>query len=200
MPGITVHLDEKLIATINLARLEVFHVTAHGALDQDPKASLDAMGGQYSDKAASGFWIWITELELRSEQMVEVFFVDQCGDGESGKTVDELCPDKEESNQTDFRITPELAEEIRARPQLHEDFTVLVHTSQGQRAVATSSERNTSFRFSVGWNWTEPDKARVSLGTYCLDDVIARRSGAEHLETKLSFGDSATFTLMPANK
>jgi hypothetical protein len=195
MPGFTVHLGETLVATINMARLEVFHVSAHGALDQDPKATLDAMGGQFSDNETSSFWIWISELVLQPEQVVKVCFVDRCGAGESGKTADELFPDEVPSKQTDFTMTPELAEEIRARPRLHKDFTVLVETSQGHRAIATSDELNTSFSFGVLWNWTEPDMARVSLGTHCLDDVIAKRSGRMHLESTFSFGDSATFML-----
>lgn len=200
MPGITVHLDQTLVATIALSPLEVFHVSTHGALDHEPPATLDAMGGQYSDKATSGFWIWISELTLLPEQVVTVCFVDECGFGETGKTIGELFPDEEPSDQTNFTLTAEQAEEIRTRPRLHTDFTVLVETSQGQRATATSDERNTSFSFGVAWNWSESDTARVSLGTHCLDDVIAKRPGTKHLESTLFFGDSATFTLLPATK
>lgn len=196
MPGITIHLDDKHLATIDLTGLEVFTVSAHGALDQDPRASLDVSGGTYSTTDAAGHWIWIAEMPVRPEQVVKVCFVEECEGGQRGKTIQELFPDEEPCTQTDFSITPEMAEQIRALPRLHDKFSVRAETSRGPRAAAQSDERNTSFTFRVGWDWTRPHQARVSLGTHCLENILERTLGTEQLRDILAFGDSASFTLL----
>lgn len=196
MAGITVHLDGKRITTVNLTGLEVVDVSTHGALDQNPKASLSVSGGTYTDTDAAGHWTWVAEMPLQVDQVVKISFVEECEAGERGKTVQELFPDEEPCDQTDFSITPAMALEIRARPRLHEGFSVRAQTSLGHQSVATSDERNTSFSFRVLWDWTRPGQARVRLGTHCLDNVLERTVGSEHLQLTLSLGDSASFTLL----
>lgn len=195
MPGITIELNGSHVATINLFGMDVVDVSAHGALDQNPKAALGAMGGNYA-KGGCGHLIWVSEQSLLRGEVLSVKLNDACERWDQGKTIQDLFPDDEPSTQTDFTITGAVAAEIRARPRLHEEFFVQVETSQGQRAVAVSNEHNTSFTFGVLWDFTRPTQARVRLTTHCLDDVLARRTGTNHLEAILSFGDSASFVLV----
>ena len=77
-----------------------------------------------------------------------------------------------------------------------EAFAVQVDTSLAQVANATSDDFNTDFTFNVLWNRFQPDQVRIRLATYCLDDVLARNGGKEHLKDTLSIGDKVTFTLL----
>ena len=194
MPGISIQLGGSHVATINLSGMDVVDVSVHGALDQNPKAALGAIGGNYAE-GGCGHLIWISDQSLLPGEVLSVKLNEACDGSDQGKTIQELFPDDEPSAQTDFTITDEMAAEIRTRPRLHEDFAVQVETSLGPRAVAVSNEHNTSFTFGVLWDFTRPTQARVRLTTHCLEDVLARRTGTNHLETILSVGDSASFVL-----
>ena len=211
MPNFTVDINSARIATIGLAGLNVVDVRVHGALDRAPRAELDAMGGGYGE-GGRGYLLWVAGRALRQGDVVRVTLNDRRalrqGDvvlvtlndnddgGDPGKTIAELYPDEPPSTQTDFSITPAMAADLRARPRLHAAFVVQAMTSSGQRASAASDERHTDFSFSVVWDRFQPQQARVRLATYCLDDVLARTDGTEHLLTTLATGDSATFSVV----
>lgn len=194
MPGIIIELNGTHVATIDLVGMDVVSVSVHGALDQDPRAVLDASGGNYSD-GGCGHLIWVAEQSVLPGEAWKVKLTDACGISDKGRTIQELFPDDEPVTQTDFTINDEMAAEIRARPRLHEAFAVEVATSHGQQAAAISNELNTDFTFGVLWDFTRPNQARVRLTTHCLDDVLARKPGTSHLESVLSFGESASFSL-----
>jgi hypothetical protein len=195
MPAISIQLDLVQLAMINLEGMEVVDVSVHGALERHPKATLDAHGGNYSE-GGCGQLIWVAEQPLQQGQVLKVTLIESCDAWDQGKTIDELFPDEEPCTQTDFTISEEMAAEIRARPNLHEAFSVHVKTSHGQRAETVSDPLNSNFSFSVMWNFTQPTQVRVRLNTHCLDDVVARKAGTNHLTATLTFGDSATFTLL----
>ena len=194
MPSLCVELDGARVTTISLAGMSVIDVSVHGALDREPKAVLDAMGGDYS-AGGGGLLLWVAEQPLRAGQVLTVTLLEACEQPDRGKTSQELFPDEEPCTETDFTINEEMAAEIRARPRLHQSFSAQASTSQGQQAMAASDEHNTSFTFGVLWDFASPHLARVRLTTHCLDDTLARRAGSSHLEAILSFGDSASFVL-----
>lgn len=196
MPSIVIEVNGSPVSTIDLTALQVFGVSVHGALDRNPKAGLDASGGNYSD-GGCGYLIWIANQDLLSTDIVCVRFEAASCRGEQGKTLAELYPDLEPSTETDFTISDEMAAEIRARPRLHQGFIVEASTSGGQQAKAASDDLNTDFNFSLLWDNSRPDHARVRLSTYCLDDVLARTGGNEQLQTTLSPGESVVFSLLP---
>lgn len=195
MPCITVDLNGNRIATIGLAGLQLVDVSVFGALDQEQKAILGAGGGNFSE-GGCGYLIWIAERDLQPGDVVNVSLNEACDSADRGKTIDELYPDAEPSDKTDFRITEEMAAELRARPRLHEAFIVQAGTSSGQHAKAASDDRNTHFRFGFLWDNLHPEQARVGLRTHCLDDVLARTGGSRHLQTKIAMGGSASFSLV----
>lgn len=194
MPGLAIELNGTHVSTINLSGMDVVDVSVHGALDRNPRAALDAMGGNYAD-GGCGHLIWVTEKSLSPGEVLSVKLIEACDITDQGRTIQEVFPDDEPCTQTDFTINDEMASEIRARPRLHEAFSVYVETSHGQQASAMSDDGNTSFTFRVLWDYTRPTQARVHLTTHCLDDVLARKVGHSHLEGVLSFGDSASFSL-----
>jgi len=195
MSCIVIEVNGRGIATISLAGMGVVDVSVHGALDREQKAMLSAMGGDYSEGGA-GHLIWIAEHGLLPGEVVGVSLSKACDFATIGKTIDELYPDAEPFVNTDFSISDDMAREIRARPRLHEAFAVQVDTSLAQVANATSDDFNTDFTFNVLWNRFQPDQIRVRLATYCLDDVLARTGGKEHLKNILFVEDKVTFTLV----
>ena len=195
MPGISIEVDGKRIALIDLTGMQVVDVSVHGALDIEPAAVLSAGGGHRCD----GHWAhltWIAEHALVPGESVSVRFHATCDIGDKGKTFEELYPGEEPSTRSDFTISDDMAAEIRSRPQLHEAFLVQVGTSTGHRVEATSDDRNTGFSFGLLWDNYHPDQLRIRLATHCLDNVLARTGSTEHLKTVLSIGDSASFSYL----
>ena len=195
MAGILIQLDNVDVATINLSKMNVVDISAYGALDKNPKASFSASGGNYAE-GECGHLIWICDHLLLPGEVLSVKLIETCEISNQGKTVQELFPNDERSIKTDFSINMERAAEIRALPRLHDEFTVQIGTSKGERVLAMSNEHNTNFCFGVLWDFTRPAKARVRLTTNCLDDVLASRTGTTHLDATLSFGDTASFILV----
>jgi hypothetical protein len=195
MPGISIELNGVRVATINLAGMDVIDVSVNGALDQSPKAMLEAMGGNYGE-GGCGHLIWIAEKSIATSDVLEVKLIENCDISDRGQTIEELYPDQEPCNQTDFTITDEMAAELRERPRLHQAFSVQAETTCGQKAAAISDESSASFTFRVLWNFLHPTLARVHLTTNCLDDVLARKASVIHLDGTLSVGDSALFRLV----
>jgi len=192
---ISIEVNGRGIATISLAGMDVVDVSVHGSLDREQKAMLSAMGGNYSE-GGCGHLIWIAERGLLLGEVLSIRLSEACDIVTEGKTIAELYPDVEPSTKSDFSINDEMAEEIRARPRLHEGFVVQVETSLAQKAKATSDDLNTGFTFSFLWDRFRPDQVRVRLATYCLDDVLARNGGKEHLKTTLSIGDKVAFSVL----
>jgi hypothetical protein len=195
MPGMTIEVNGIRIATIDLTGMEVLDVSVYGALDSDPKAALTAMGSN-GDHDGRGNPVWLFDHALLAGEVLSVRMTEPCGSADRGKSIDELFPDEPPSGQTDFTITADMAAEIRSRPRLHEAFIVQAEISSGQQAMAASDELNTCFTFGLLWNCFRPDRARIRLETYCLDDVLARRAGTKHLQANLSIGESASFSLV----
>lgn len=198
MPSLSIDVNGSRVATIDLARLQVASVSAHGALDHAPGATLDAFGGNYGD-GESGHLIWIAEHALLPGDVLRVGLDALCDGADPGRTMAELYPDAEPGDRTDFTIDAAMAAELRARPRLQKAFVVQAATSTGQQAMAASDERHTDFRFGLTWDRFRPDQARIWFGTYCLDDVLAREVGTEHLRTAISLGDSASFSVTRAD-
>jgi hypothetical protein len=195
MPSISVEVNGKRIATIDLTGMHVVDVSVHGGLDFEQAAVLSAGGGNHSD----GLWahlIWIAENALVPGEVVSMRFHETCGIGDKGKTIQELYPDEDPSTKSDFTISDEMAAELRSRPRLHEAFIVQVGTSMGHQAKATSDDLNTDFRLGLLWDHYHPNQVRVRLATHCLDDVLARTGGTEHLKTMLCLGDAISFSLV----
>ena len=195
MSSISIEVDGIGIATIGLAGMDVVDVSVHGSLDREQKATLSAMGGNYSE-GGCGHLIWIAERCLLPNKVLNVRLHETCANATQGKTIVELYPAEEPSTNFDFSISDERAAEIRALPRLHEGFMVQVETSSGLEAKATSGDFATDFTFRFLWDRFRPDQVRVRLATYCLDDILARTGGTEHLQTTLSFGNSASFLVL----
>lgn len=195
MTTLSIDVNDTRIATISLAGLQVVDVSVRGALDCTSKATLSAMGGNYRE-GGSGHLIWIDAHPLLAGEIVHIGLHDIGGPGDPGKTIHDLYPDEAPSTRTDFSISAEMAAELRARPRLHEAFVVNAWTSCGQQVSATSDDRHTDFVFSIVWDESRQDQARVALRTHCLDDVLNRTLGQHHLTTILSSGNSAAFELV----
>ena len=196
MPGISVQVNGERVATIDLAGLNLVNVFVHGTLDGEQHATLSAHGGDYGN-GRGGHLIWIAEHALLPGEVVTFTYLETCEGGDQGKTIAQLWPDAEADTRTDFSIDSQMAAEIRSRPRLRESFHVRVETSAGLRVTATSDDRNTDFNFSLLWSGIGEARARLRLETYCFDDVLNGPGGTEHLKTPVSFGGSASFTVVP---
>lgn len=196
MPCLSIELDDVPIATINCSGMEIVAISIEGALDINPKATVDATGGNFAADGC-GYLIWVSEKPLPAGEVLRVTLNELCEKADEGKTIAALFPEAAPCTQTDFTITREMAEEIRARPRLHESFAVQVDTSTGFHAVATSNSERSNFSLKVGWDFTRPNQARVYLHSWGLEDAQARRAGAVHMEAVLSVGDGVSVVLDP---
>lgn len=113
MPGLAIELNGTHVSTISLSGMDVVDVSVHGALDRNPRAALDAMGGNYAD-GGYGHLIWVTEKSLSPGEVLSVKLIEACDITDQGRTIQELFPDDEPCTQTDFTINDEMASELRA--------------------------------------------------------------------------------------
>ena len=195
MACIAIELDGAHIATIDLTGLDIVDVFVHGALDREMKAALTAMGGNYRD-GGCGHLLWLDERPLLAGQVLKVSLLAQCGAPDRGRSMQELYPDEDPPAGMDLTIDAETQAEMRARPQLHDAFAVCASTSRGLQAAVASDLRNTGYTFRVFWDFTRPQATRVHLTTHCLDHVLAKELGPDHLEGELAPGEYATFSLV----
>lgn len=195
MPSVLIEVDGNLIANVDLSGMQVVDVAVHGGLNGEEKATLSAMGGNYED-GGCGQLIWINERPIAPGEVVCIKFREDCASPDHGKAIDEQYPDGPSSTAFDFAMNDEMVAELRNRPRLHDGFIIQAETSSGARAMASSDDLNTQFRFGLLWDWLHPEQARLSLRTYSFENIISRSEGAKHLEARLAWGDSTTFSVI----
>lgn len=194
MAALRIDVDGVELATVNLEGMHLMHVSVHSSLHEEAATQLEVHGGTYGDTTATdGHRIWVNDKHLLPGQLVRVSFVESAAQFDQGQTMDELFPNREEpAEEYDFTMTDARAAELRARPKLRESFSANVVTSSGTECRVGSSPKNDQFTFMILWNNTRPEQARLSVRTYCFEDVIKRQRGNDHLQGTLATGEFAT--------
>ncbi|HEX8615755.1 MAG TPA: hypothetical protein VF800_31115 [Telluria sp.] len=191
MAALRIDVDGEVLVTVNLDGMHALHVSVRSSLDEEDPAILEVHGGTYGD-AVSGHRIWVSHQVLVPQQLVKVSLIESDGPFDLGQTPAEMFPEDESSEEVDFTMTDARAAKLRARPRLKNAFSMKVGASSGAHCEVESDLQNDRVMFMILWDFTCPSQARVSVQTHCVEDVIAGRSGNDHLSDVLTVGGSAT--------
>lgn len=196
MPALSVSIDGVTLATVSTDGYDVMSVRAGGTRIDDGPATLDLSGGSYPEVGASTYLTWISEVPLQTGQVVTVMFLEAASSSHTGKTIEELFPDEPPSTQTDFKPTAEMFAELRAMPALRDKFSFRLISSSGTNFAGETAPDEHGFGFTVLWNPSNPERARVSLHSYTLNNLEAHGPMNNHVEEKLHYGGWVRFELV----
>lgn len=196
MPALSVSVDGVTLATVSTDGYDVMSVRAGGTRMDDDLATLDLSGGSYPEGGESIYLTWINDVPLQTGQVVTVTFLEAASSSQTGKTIEELFPDKPPSTQTDFKPTAEMFAELRAMPMMRDRFSFRLVSSSGTNFAGETAPDDHGFGFTVLWNSSTPERARVSLHSYTLSNLEARGPMNNHVEEKLHYGGWVRFELV----
>lgn len=157
----------------------------------DPElATASITASRYPEGQESTYLIWLNELAILSGQTVTVSFRQGGPTSAPGKTVEELYPDEGPAEGTDFKLTTQMMQELRARPQYRPGWAFEVRASNGVSYAGLTNEAEHGFGFSVLWTVHRPERASISLHSYTLESLEKRTPMQYHVRMNLELGSS----------
>jgi hypothetical protein len=196
MPALDISVDGVKIATVNMDGLDVVSLNVSGTQVDEDVASLDVSGGSYPENGQPTSLTWVGCFPLHAGQRINVVFLESAASSHPGKTVEELFPDEPVSTQTDFTLTAEMFRELRAKPKHRENFSFRLSLSSGTSFVGTTATNEHGFGFTVLWNSFHPERARVSLHSYTLENLETHSPMNNLVEENIQYGSSVDFQLV----
>lgn len=196
MPALSVSIDGVTLATVSTDGYDVMSVRVGGTRIDDGMATLDLSGGSYPEVGESTYLTWINDISLQTGQVVTVTFLEAASSSHAGKSIEELFPDEPPSTQTNFKPTAEMFAELRAMPVLRDRFSFRLASSSGTNFAGETTPDEHGFGFTVLWNSSNPERARVSLHSYTLGNLEARGPMSNHVEEKLPYDGWVRFELV----
>jgi len=190
MATIVVSIDGTKLAAVCCDEYDVVSVGVHGTRVEPELATADMTASRYPEGGESTYLIWISDLALSPGQTVTVSFCEEGSSSGPGKTIEELYPDERPSDETDFTLTAQMVQELRARPRYRSSWAFELRASNGVSYTGRTGEGEHGFGFSVLWNHHRPERASVSLHSYTLESVEKRTPMHYYVRTHLEMGSS----------
>lgn len=190
--GLAVSLNGKCLVTVSTEGLNILTVRVHGDVIGPEFASIDMSGGLYEGAKDDKHLIWLDEQEIGLGDEIEVAFLEEASTTDSGKTIEELCPD-DEAQMGPWQSRESIFEDLATKPKVREWFAFWLSLPSGETINSRTGANDHSFGFSVVWDWTRPDTAQVSLGSNSLEGIKHRQGRTEHARFRLQYGQNVKF-------
>jgi len=187
MPGFVVSLNGKFLVAVSTEGLNVLSVRVHGDLISPEFALIYVSGGHYGDETNNKHLIWLNDQEIGPGDEVEVEFREETSTSTPGKTIEELYPD-DVPKMRPWQSIEEIFKDLAKKPKVREKFVFQVEPPSTEAINSCTEPNDHSFGFSILWDWTRPNDARVSLSSNTLDSIERRQDGTEHARFRLQFG------------
>ena len=191
MPSISVSLDGEALVCVRTDGYDVMSVNVSGTRVDDEFAELYMSAGSYPDQGESTHLIWLNSMPIRPGQVVEVNLAEGGETSQAGKTIAELFPDEVSRDPIDFKATPEMFAELRARPSKRSRYLFGIKLSSGTSVSAQTAPDEHGFGFSVLWNSHRPERASVSFHSYTIESMEHQTPMKFHVQEHLHPGQSA---------
>ncbi|WP_175957854.1 hypothetical protein [Burkholderia sp. BCC0405] len=91
--------------------------------------------------------------------------------------------------QTEFTPTAEMFQKLRAIPEVREKFTLDLKSSSGESFVGETFAGDHGFALSILWDFTHPERARVTLHSHSLDKLEAKGPLTYLFTESMKYGD-----------
>jgi hypothetical protein len=192
MPSITVEVEGEPIATVACAEYHVVAVRIGGTRVEEEFATLALTASTHPENEESTYLTWISDLVLQPGQQVTVRFSEYGDTSHPGKTIDELYPGEEPTDEQGPKSIAECFQELRARANLRTGYSFSVTTPQQPSYSGRTEAAEYSFSFHVLWNWLRPNRASVSLTSFTIDSIEHRTPSREHVDEYIAAGQAAT--------
>ncbi len=187
-PALAVTLNGELLATVSTLGLNVVSVRVHGDVNGPDFASIGANGGLYGEAKESIHMIWIDERQVRPDAEIAVTLLQNACESHAGRTIEELYS-KDEIAEEPVKSNEEVFDHLSKKRKIREGFSFHVVPPNGELIIARTAEDDYSFGFSVLWNWMNPDRARVSLHSFTLENLRCGTNGSDHVTFRLAFDE-----------
>jgi hypothetical protein len=162
VPSIRVAVDGVPVACVATDGLHVLSLHVGGTMVTDEFASVELHGGSYPEKGESTHLTWVSDLELRPGQQVQVEFVTKGFTSHAGKTIEELFPGESHPEESLQKNLTSLVEELRSKPRLRSHYSFEVQSSLGSNVTCELPGGAHGFGFSLVWNWVHPERVSAS--------------------------------------
>ena len=189
MPGLVVTLNGKLLVSVSTEDLNVLTVRVHGDVIGPGFASVELDGGHYGDVKNNKHLIWLNGREIDPGDEIDVEFAKETLTSEPGKTIEELYPD-DDAQIEPWQSVEEVFKDLEKKPKVREQFAFRLVSPSGEVIDSCTEANDHGFGFSVLWDWTRPDIARVSLASSSLESIEKRQGGTEHARFRLQLCQS----------
>jgi len=191
-PGFRVLLNEQHLVTIAADNLNILGVSVMGSCVREELANCEVSGGLYNEGPENISLWWTPDLELQADDELTIEFLQDTRISRPGKTTEELYPE----GPTDEDRAPSNDERLRQlenTPQVRNGFHFALTAPDGGQLRVLSQDSDHGFAFSVRWDWTRPEQARVSLHSYSLVSLKDRAGGTDYARFKIAYGDQVKF-------
>jgi len=192
MPGFKILLNGRPRLDVSTEGLMILSVRVHGDTKGPDFSSIDVNGGNYEEGENNTHLIWINEAHINPEDEIDVEFIDDISTSFPGKTIDEIYS-KEPERHGPWQPLEQMYKDLEKTPNLRNIFLLKLTTPSGEQIEAATSHDDFAYGFTVVWNWTRPDSAKVWLTSNSLKNIEAGLNGTEHARFKLSLGEKVVF-------
>lgn len=182
MPSISVALNGLQLAQVCTDGLNVLSVRVHGTRVDEGFADLEMSGGRYPEQGESTHLIWIDSVTLKPGDTVEVTLSEGGVTAHAGKTINELFPSEQGSEENIERTpTVDMFRELRAKQQVRGGYVFSVTTSEGLSYAGRTVESEHGFGFSLVWHSWRSERANLSLHSYTIDSMEHKLPMRDHV-------------------
>ena len=184
-PALSVRVNGEHLVTVAADGLDMVDVRVHGDVIDEEFAFLYISGGYHGDEGEHTYLIW-EERQLTPGAEVEVKFLESAVTSRPGRTIDELHPE-DEMPHGPWPTSEMIFEQLAARPKIREGFHFEVAPPNAQKISAVTSPADHSFGFTVSWTAFHPERARVSLHSFTLENIRSKGDATYHAEFRIGF-------------
>lgn len=197
MPALRISIDGNEVATVCTDGYAVLDAHVSGARIDEELATLSVAGTSQPENGEYVHRTWVNDIPMKSGQVLTIAFLESASSSHDGKTIEELFPDEDTTEEMDFTVTAEMFAELKAKPKLREKYSFRVKSSSGASFAGETKPEGHGFSFSVLWNSFQPEWARISLHSYTIESLEVRDEPLEYLFQERAYPESSvTFELV----
>lgn len=198
MPALRVSIDNTHVLTVASDGLDLIEVRVVSTKVGHDQALIEVHGGSYSDPCNSRFVFWLEPHPLNAKQRVLVEFDQHGQSSRPGKTVEEINVEgNAKSNEPDgsFLSRDEMLDQLALQPNKRDRLACKIVLPGGAAEVAAGDEEY-GYAFGVSWHSHRPDRTRVLLHTYSIENMRRNQNGTYHIQESLGYGELVSFEVV----